>query len=152
MNRWADDPMKRSPRPSVILAARRPRAIIFHMAYFPQPHYTLRSPRVRISKAPKVVFTLDNTRVEGVLRKLSLTGGLATLARTCSEGALAEVRINTATGHLEALVELLPHLETGGMQPFRFVAMGDSDQELLTSTVNRLRRTGHDDGPTVAGF
>ena len=122
------------------------------MAYFPQPHYTLRSPRVRISKAHKVVFTLDNTRIDGVLRKLSLTGGLATLSRTCSSGALAEVKINTASGHLEALVELLPRLEIGDMQPFRFVAMGDSDQELLTSTVNRLRRTGHADGQNVAGF
>lgn len=122
------------------------------MAYFPQPHYTLRSPRVRISKAPKVVFTLDNVRIDGVLRKLSLTGGLATLSRACSSGALAEVKINTASGHLEALVELLPRLEVGGLQPFRFVAMGDSDQELLSNTVNRLRRTGHAEGPTVNGF
>ena len=122
------------------------------MAYFPQPHYTLRAPRVRLAKAPKILFVVENTRVDGTLQKLSLTGGSARLSRGCTPGVLAEVKINTATGHLEALVELLPCDDIAGEQPFRFVAMGDSDQELLHTTITKLRQQGFADGAASNGF
>jgi hypothetical protein len=122
------------------------------MAYFPQPHYTLRAPRVRLSKAPKVVFVIDNVRLDGALQKLSLTGGSVQLRRQCSAGALGELKINTAEGHLEALVELLPRAKFTYEQPFRFVAMSDSDQQLLSATIERLRSMGLADGRAAAGF
>lgn len=120
------------------------------MAYFPQPHYTLRAPRVRLAKSPKIMFVIENRRLEGVLQKLSLTGGSARVSRDCKPGELAELKINTANGHLEALVELLPRTEDE--QPFRFVAMGDSDQELLAATVTKLRQSGYSDGVAAASF
>ena len=126
--------------------------MMFRMAYFPQPHYTVRAPRVRLSKPPKVLFVVENTRIEGILQKLSLTGGAARLRHDCNAGALAELKINTAAGHLEALVEMLPAPEIGDEHPFRFVAMGDADQQLLASTVTRLQKMGYAEGVAHAGF
>ena len=122
------------------------------MAYFPQPHCSLRAPRVRLANPPRIVFLVENTRIDGTLQRLSLTGGSARVAQACTAGDLAELKINTPSGRMEALVEMLAHSEIGEEQAFRFVAMGDLDQEMLLNTVSRMRSMGYAEGSPGAGF
>jgi hypothetical protein len=107
---------------------------------------------VRLSKPPRILFLVDNVRIDGTLQRLSVTGGSARINRTCTPGALAEIKINTASGSVEGLVEMLAPLELGDEQPFRFVALGDFDHELLASTITRLRQMGLADGVASSGF
>jgi hypothetical protein len=105
-----------------------------------------------MSEPPRILFTLEGASVRGVLQKLSMTGGCARMSRQCVPGTLAELKINTAVGRLEALVEMLPPEQIANEQPFRFVAMDDSDQQLLTSTVTRLRKMGYAEGTVCESF
>ena len=113
------------------------------MAHFPQPQRNVRAPRVRIPDQAQVVFVAENRQIPAVLNKLSSTGGTACLARKCPVGLLAELRLNTTSGSVQALVEILDRPDPiVKEQPFRFVAMSDEDQQLLNSTLARLRRQG----------
>src|SRR5437667_23844 len=82
----------------------------FGMAYFPQTDRRIRSPRVRVPQGPKVLFLVDNDPIEGVLHKLSLTGGAVQMARECAPGVLAEIRLHTSSGTVQAVVEMQPDL------------------------------------------
>lgn len=116
------------------------------MAHFPQPDQRVRSPRVRVPQGPKVLFLLDNNPIQGILHKLSLTGGAVELEQECDPGALAEIRLHTSSGTVQAVVEVLPRNDPAAAeQPFRFVALGDDDQKLLVSAIKNLRRQGFGD-------
>jgi PilZ domain len=118
------------------------------MAYFPQTDRRVRSPRVRVPQGPKVLFILDNEPIEGVLHKLSLTGGAVEVARECAPGAIAEIRLHTSSGTVQAVVEMLTKNDAKAQeQPFRFVALGDDDQKLLVRAIKNLRKQGF--GETV---
>jgi len=123
------------------------------MAHFPQPQRNVRAPRVRVPDNAQVVFISENYKIPAVLNKLSSTGGTARLARKCPEGALAEIRLNTRSGSVQALVEILsspdPVLHE---QPFRFVAMGDEDRQMLQSALAHLRAQGYGEGTVTVGF
>ncbi|HTC93494.1 MAG TPA: hypothetical protein VK699_08585 [Terriglobales bacterium] len=113
------------------------------MAYFPQTDRRVRSPRVRVPQGPKVLFMVDNQPVEGVLHKLSLTGGAVQMAQVCAPGAIAEIRLHTNSGTVQAVVEMLAKNDASALeQPFRFVALGDDDQKLLVSAIKNLRKQG----------
>jgi len=116
------------------------------MAYFPEPDQRVRSPRVRVPQGPRVLFLVDNNPIQGILHKLSLTGGAVELAEGCPAGTLAEIRLHTSSGTVQAVVEVLPKNDRNALeQPFRFVALGDDDQKLLVSAIKNLRRLGFGD-------
>ncbi|HTD23744.1 MAG TPA: hypothetical protein VK738_13885 [Terriglobales bacterium] len=116
------------------------------MAYFPQPDKRVRSPRVRVPQAPKILFIVDNVPIEGNLLKLSLTGGAVELSKECAAGVLGEIRLHTNTGTVQAVVEILAKNDPKAKeQPFRFVALGDDDQKLLVSAIKNLRKQGFGD-------
>ncbi len=116
------------------------------MAYFPQTDRRVRSPRVLVPQGPKGLFLVDNDPIDGVLHKLSLTGGAVQMARECVPGVLAEIRLHTSSGTVQAVVEMLAKNDRNAPeQPFRFVALGDDDQKLLVRAIKNLRKQGFGD-------
>src|SRR2546430_15182236 len=103
----------------------------FGMAYFPQTDRRIRSPRVRVPQGPKVLFLVDNDPIEGVLHKLSLTGGAVQMARECAPGVLAEIRLHTSSGTVQAVGEMVGKKERKRPeQAFPFFALGGDDQKM----------------------
>ena len=123
------------------------------MAHFPQPQRNVRAPRVRVPEAEPVVFMAENSRIPAMLQNLSTTGGSAKLARRFSPGELAELQMQTASGPVHALVEILDTAPAPGAgQPFRFVALGDEDHERLWKAVAKLQRRGYSESAFGARF
>ena len=81
----------------------------------------------------------------GTLVLLSATGGLALLPGSLDAGQIAELQIQSESGLITAIVELLPPAigASAIMRPFRFVALGDEDQERLASLVTKRRDKGY---------
>src|SRR5579872_2251171 len=114
------------------------------MAQFPQPHARMRAPRVRIPNSESVSLKLGKHQFPATLHKLSLTGGLVELKEPIEDAPIAEIVLNTATGPINALVEMLrPSAKQGiNSRPFRFIALNDQDYERLVSTLQTMRRQG----------
>ena len=113
------------------------------MTYFPQSHGKIRAPRVRVPDEEPVSFIAEGARTEGILQKLSLTGGCVRLPKTCDPGVLAEIRITTINGPVAGLVEILPPPRHDSGQPFRFVALSGSDHARLSSVLELMRKQGY---------
>jgi hypothetical protein len=115
------------------------------MAYFPQPDPRVRAPRVRLPDKGKVKFSLDGNLIPGVLHMLSATGGVAQFPGAVRAGELAELQIECNSGVIIALVEVLSPLKgsAASMRPFRFVALGDEDQQRLSTVITRMQDKGH---------
>ncbi len=111
------------------------------MAHFPQPHTRTRAPRVRIPADECIKFNLGKRKVSATLQRLSVTGGLARFHEDIGEQALAEIVLDTASGPVNALVELLKPLDSSS-RPFRFVALDDSDFDRLVTTIQAMRQQG----------
>jgi len=114
------------------------------MAYFPQPG-SARAPRVRVADGQSVRLALEGKKLSGVLLTLSSTGGLAQFEKAVHEGTLAELQIRSKTGPITALVEMLSPVKGYPVttRPFRFVALGDEDQERLASAIERMQQQGN---------
>ena len=121
------------------------------MTRFPQTHTRTRSPRVHVPNREPVYFNLGNHQVSAVLRKLSLTGGLAEFDGTVGKTTLAEVRMDTVSGPVRGLVEFLTGQRTIDVHahPFRFVALGDTDYKRLHTTLQMLRQKGFGENAAV---
>jgi hypothetical protein len=119
------------------------------MAYFPQPG-SGRAPRVRVADNQTVRLSLEGKQIPGVLLTLSTTGGLAQFDNAVHDGGLAELQIRSKAGPITALVELLSPVKgyPATTRPFRFIALGDEDQERLASAIRRMKDQGH----AVAGW
>ncbi len=115
------------------------------MAHFPRMHNNARAPRVRVPHNEGLSLLLDGHRVSGSLRTISINGGLASLPAEFSGGSIAEIRLRTGEGHLSGIVEMLPVVTYAGerLQPFRFLALEDADQERLAETVKALTARGY---------
>ena len=115
------------------------------MAHFPQPHPSVRAPRVRVPNSESVNFSLEGKRVPAVLREISITGGLAQLNGAVHEGTLAELQMQSKSGPITGLVELLRPATRpfGKVQPFRFVALGEQDHERLASVLQQMIAQGY---------
>lgn len=114
------------------------------MAYFPQPG-SGRAPRVRVADSQAVRLSLEGKRIPGVLLTLSITGGLAQFDNALHADGLAELQIRSKSGPITALVELLRPVKgyPATTRPFRFIALGDEDQERLASAIKRMQQQGH---------
>ncbi len=112
------------------------------MAHFSQPHSSVRAPRVLIPHPEPVTFTCDQGTVQGTLKKISTTGGLAALPRQIGPGTFCEIRVRTTAGSIQGLVEMLdPRIHRGAPeQGFRFIAMSDDDHERLSAILDTMLR------------
>jgi hypothetical protein len=104
-------------------------------------HPTLRAPRVQLQTAPALVKLNDGQKANGKLQIVSITGGLLQLARALSEGDFVEVAFQTQSGKVQGMAEMLNPLRTvpgSVFQPFRFVALGDEDHQILKMIVESV--------------
>ena len=103
---------------------------------FPPPtHSSQRPPRVHFTDVtPVVVRFQDGKRTSGKLRVVSVTGGLLSFSRPLPQGALVRLMFLTAAGPVLGTVEMLSPVFLG-MQPFRFVALYNDDQNRLHAAI-----------------
>jgi hypothetical protein len=107
-----------------------------------------RPPRIRVPNDEKAIFTIDNQRFVGVIKRLSLTGGSAVLPKDpIPHGTLGEMALKTVFGKVEAQIQFL---QTGAdgmplVQAFRFLEMDDISRERFTAAAERMEREGFSD-------
>jgi hypothetical protein len=114
------------------------------MPHFPQAQTKARSPRVRVPNQEKIRFNIDGRMVPAVLRKISMTGGLAEFQGALGEITIAEAMIETASGQVRGLVEFLLTQKKLGPHTygFRFIALSDADYKRLHATLALMRKLG----------
>jgi hypothetical protein len=110
------------------------------MTHFPQPHPQTRAQRVQFGSTIPVVIKLDDGRsTRAKLQTISETGGMLRVAGALEHGNLVEVTIETASGKVKGMVEILQatHKSRDGiLQPFRFVALEDNDHRTLRNALD----------------
>ena len=118
------------------------------MPHFPHAQTKARSPRVRVPNQEKIRFNIDGRLVPAVLRKVSLTGGLAEFPGALGEISIAEAMIETASGQVRGLVEFLRTQKKLGPHTyaFRFIALSDADYKRLNATLALMRKLGLSEG------
>ena len=107
------------------------------MPRFPQPHQTVRAPRMRAG-GESLHFHLENAQVAGSLYNISLNGGLAEVAQSVPHDTVAEAVFETRVGQVHAVVQLLPNHKAPRRQPFRILALSDEDHVRLVHAMNRM--------------
>lgn len=98
----------------------------------------LRPVRVRLPGMPPTHIRLqDGQRSTARLQTISPTGGLLRVLKPILPGAIAEVLFLTDTGPVLGLAELLNPCSHApiGLQPFRFLAMDQTDRETLQAAI-----------------
>jgi hypothetical protein len=86
---------------------------------------------------------MEGRLIPAVLRKLSMTGGLAEFPGSVGEISIAEAHLTTACGPVRGLVEILrAQSRNAHTYPFRFIALGDSDYQRLQATLVMMQKHG----------
>lgn len=132
---------------------------ISRMPYLPQlsARLALRrraGPRVRFPETtPAVLRLADGNRVPGKLQLISISGGLLGLSRPLKTHSVIKLMFVAPTGSVFAAAKMLNPL-SWGLQPFRFVTLGDHDRSKLQTAIqsslaqsarqDKQRRRGHD--------
>lgn len=92
------------------------------------PHAAWRSPRFRLADTtPAVLQFQDGRRTSAELQVISRTGGLLFLRRPLDQGSVVKLMFRTYRGPVLGTAEMLIPV-TRAQQPFRFVALPESDQ------------------------
>ena len=100
----------------------------------PQPHANERALRVRLPGMPQATIRFeDGQHPSAKLQTVSITGGLLRVLKPLSPGAIVEVMFWTHAGPVLGIAELLSPCSAVriGLQPFRFLAMHDTDLRTL---------------------
>ncbi|HKF22801.1 MAG TPA: hypothetical protein VKE93_14620 [Candidatus Angelobacter sp.] len=87
---------------------------------------------------------MEGRLIPAVLRKLSMTGGLADFPSALGEATIAEAQLSTACGLVRGLVEILraQNRNTPHTYPFRFIALADGDYQRLQTTLLIMQKRG----------
>lgn len=89
----------------------------------------------------KVIFTVDNQKLVGVVQRLSLTGGSALIAKgPIPEGTLGEIAFGTVFGKVDAHIEFL-HRGADGVplaQAFAFLTMDPMSSQRLHRAIEEM--------------
>ena len=105
------------------------------MAPSPTPHTIRRALRVQLPGMPRTTIRFDDgQRPSARLQTISVTGGLLRVLKPLSPGAVVEVMVWTDAGPVLGMAVLLDPCSGRlaiGLQPFRFVAMDDTDLRRL---------------------
>jgi len=109
------------------------------MTHFPQPHPQQRAQRIQFGSIPVVIKLDDGRSARAKLQTVSETGGMLRLAGALEQGNLVEVAIQTESGTVKAMAEILQATRKssdGILQPFRFIALEDSDHRTLRNALD----------------
>ncbi len=94
-----------------------------------------RATRVHFVEPTAAVLRLkDGRRVPGKLKVVSLTGGLLSVPHPMDTGCSGTLMFLTAAGMVLGAAEMLSPL-CWGLQPFRFVALNQDDQDRLQTVI-----------------
>lgn len=116
------------------------------MNALPQSSVGYRSPRARPESLTHAVLRLpDGGHSRGELQVISVTGGLLSLSRPLNQGSRVNLMFLTSAGAVQGAAEMLSAI-SWGLQPFRFVALTDSDQRRLRGVIeSAVTHSGGDD-------
>ena len=107
-----------------------------------------RPPRIRVPNQERALFTVDDSRFIGVIRRLSLTGGSAILAKgPIPQGTAGQMSLSTVFGKVTAHVEFL-HSGADGVplaQAFRFLTMDEVSAERFEAAAKQMEVAGFSD-------
>lgn len=110
-----------------------------------KPRTSVRPPRIRVPNNERALFTVESEKFVGVIKRLSLTGGSALLAKgPIPQGTLAEMGLNTVFGKVKAQVQFL-HTGADGLplaQAFRFLDMDEISRERFSAAAEQMQRAG----------
>ena len=115
------------------------------MTFSPENQSQSRPPRVRLPGMPPASLRLqDGQRATAKLQTISVTGGLLRVLKPLTPGAVVELMFSTQSGPVLGLAELLcPCFDAPiGLQPFRFIAMDQTDLETLDAAIARSLASG----------
>src|SRR5580700_4565861 len=116
------------------------------MKSLPPSQPRLRATRVHFAEPTPAVLRLKSGRsIPGTLKVVSLTGGLLSMPHPVDTGSNGKLMILTAAGMVLGSAEMLSPL-SWGLQPFRFLALADEDQDRLKTIIQRSidqHRTNH---------
>ena len=112
------------------------------MTHFPQPHPSRRASRVQLGDSVLAAIRLeDGRRTKAKLQTISITGGLLQLAQSLAQGDFVEVAFQTQSGPVHGMAEVLSpmrQVDSGVLQPFRFVALEDDDHRRLRTSLDHV--------------
>ena len=101
------------------------------MNYLPQSLPHRRAPRFRLADVAPVVLQLrDGRRTSSELQVISHAGGLLSLPTPLDQGSIVNLIFETERGPVLGTAEMLFPV-TSTQQPFRFVALPESDRSTL---------------------
>jgi hypothetical protein len=115
------------------------------MSFSPKTPSQTRAPRVRLPGMPSASLRLqDGQRATAKLQTISVTGGLLRVLKPLMTGAVVELMFWTQSGPVLGLAELLhPCFDAPmGLQPFRFIAMDQTDLDTLQTAIKRSFGSG----------
>jgi len=94
---------------------------------------TTRAPRAHLAEPTQAVLRLkDGRRLTVDLKVVSLTGGLLSVSQPVDTGCIGRLMFLTEAGMVAGSAEMLESL-SWNLQPFRFVALNQDDQDRLKS-------------------
>jgi hypothetical protein len=105
---------------------------------FPQPHAGQRALRVRLPGMPQATIRFeDGQHPSAKLQTISITGGLLRVLKPLLPGAVVELMFSTHAGPVLGIAKLLSPCSAVriGLQPFRFIAMDDTDLRTLSIAI-----------------
>ncbi|MFY9676675.1 MAG: hypothetical protein WCB53_15715 [Terriglobales bacterium] len=118
------------------------------MTHFPQPDASRRAPRVHLNGSIAAAIHVEGGRhARAKLQSISVTGGLLQMQTELSTGDFVEIAFQTRSGPIHAMAEMLRPVRRAKaqsvcLQPFRFVALGDQDQDKLNMALDAARDGG----------
>lgn len=102
------------------------------------PKPAARAPRAHfVEPTPAVLRLRDGRHVAGMLKVVSLTGGLLSVAHPVDAGCNARLMFLTEAGMVFGSAEMLSPV-SWSLQAFRFVALHGDDQNRLKTTIQRF--------------
>ena len=113
-----------------------------------KPGRSHRPPRIRVPNNERALFTVENEKFIGVIKRVSLTGGSALLSKgPIPEGTLAIMSLKTVFGKVDAQIQFL-HTGADGIplaQAFQFVHMDDISRKRFSAAAQQMQREGFSD-------
>ena len=108
------------------------------MAHYPQCNPLHRATRLQLPTTPALIKLGNGNHANASLQTVSITGGLLQLSRALAEGDFVELAIQSKSGDIHGMAEMLSPMRSASgsvFQPFRFVALGDDDHQILNTLI-----------------
>ena len=101
---------------------------------------TTRASRFKVPNNERVIISIESERMAGTLAVLSITGGTVRLPKRLPHGTFAEIKMETVSGTISAVIELLAI--RGTTQAFRFVQTEPGNKKRLEKALEVLESQG----------